>query len=71
MEGSEEAQTIMQRISNLKNQIKEYDDLLSDIEDLEVLIELAIEEEDYQTYKEVEKGFKKAFRKRKGLNTTL
>lgn len=64
------AQTIMQRISNLKNQIKEYDDLLSDIEDLEVLIELAIEEEDYQTYKEVEKGFKKAFRETERFKLT-
>lgn len=54
----QKAQRIMQRISHLKGQIKEYDDLMNHIEDLEVLIELTIEEEDYQTYKEVKEGFK-------------
>lgn len=56
---SDEAQKIMKQLSNLKGKIKEYEDLLDSLEDLEVLIELAIEEEDYQIYKEIEENFKK------------
>ncbi|MCF6465258.1 peptide chain release factor 2 [Clostridium sp. Cult2] len=56
-EDSDRAQKIMQKVSNLKGQVKEYEDLLGRIEDLEVLIELAIEEEDYQVYKEIEVYF--------------
>jgi peptide chain release factor 2 len=55
---SSEAQRKVKRLSDLKNQIREYDSLLGSIEDLEVLIELAIEEDDYETYKEIEKQFK-------------
>lgn len=58
---SDKAQKIMQRLSAIKNQIKEYDDLLDSLEEMEVLIELAIEEEDYETYKEVEKYFREIF----------
>lgn len=47
------AQKTMQKLKGYKNQIEEYEDLRNSIEDLEVLIELAIEEEDYQVYKEI------------------
>jgi peptide chain release factor 2 len=55
----DKAQKIMQKVKVLNNQIKEYEDLLSNVEDLEVLIELAIEEDDYQVYKEVKEHFEK------------
>ena len=56
---SENAQKIMQKISNLKGQVSEYEDLLNRIEDLEILIELSLEEEDYQVYKEIKENFEK------------
>lgn len=56
---SDNAQKVMQKISNLKGQTKEYEDLLNSVEDLEVLIELSIEEEDYSVYKEVKEVFEK------------
>lgn len=52
------AQKTMQKLSSLKDQIKEYEDLLESIEDLEVLIDLAMEEEDYETYEEIKKTYK-------------
>jgi len=54
----DKAQKTMQNLSSLKDRIKEYEDLLESIEDLELLIELTIEEEDYETYEEVKKKFK-------------
>lgn len=51
----ERAQKIMQDIKALKDQVKEYDDLISLSDDLEILMDLALEEEDYETYKEIEK----------------
>lgn len=54
---SEKAQKIMQELSGLKGRIKEYEDLWGSIEDLEVLIELSIEEEDYNLYKEIKEQF--------------
>ncbi|CCQ94608.1 Peptide chain release factor 2 [[Clostridium] ultunense Esp] len=56
---SDKAQKIMQKISNLKGAVKEYEDLLNSIEDLEVLIELSLEEEDYHVYKEIKENFEK------------
>ena len=55
----DKAQKIMQEIKVLGNQIKKYEDLLNNIEDLEILIELAIEEEDYQVYKEIKEHFER------------
>ena len=52
------AQKIMQEIKSLKGQIKEYEDLMATIEDLEVLIDLVLEEEDLETYREIEEGLK-------------
>lgn len=56
---SDKAQKIMQKISDLKGQVKEYEDLLNKVEDLEVLIELSIEEEDYHVYKEIKENFER------------
>lgn len=53
---TEKAQKIMQEIKGLNNQIKEYEDLVNEIEDLEIMIELVIEEEDYDHYKEIQKN---------------
>ena len=47
------AQKTMKKIKEYKSQIDEYEKLKSSIEDLKVLIELAIEEEDYGVYKEI------------------
>ncbi len=44
----------------LKDQIEEFEGLKSRIEDLEVLIELSIEEEDYDVYSEIREDFKKS-----------
>ncbi len=52
------AQKIMQEIKSIKGQIEEYEDLISGIEDLEILIDLVLEEEDYETYREIEKGIR-------------
>ena len=53
------AQKIMRETKILKDQIKEFEDLQNKIEDLEVLIELSIEEEDYNVYKEIKEEFEK------------
>ena len=47
------AQKIMQEITGLNSQIREYDDLINSIEDLEVLIELVLEEQAYDMYNEI------------------
>lgn len=52
------AQKIMQEIKNTSIEIKEYEGLMSEIEDLETFIELVIEEESYDDYKEIEKLMK-------------
>ncbi|TJX14896.1 peptide chain release factor 2 [Tissierella creatinini] len=51
---AQKAQKIMQEIKNSTLEIKEYESLISEIEDLETLIELVIEEESYEDYKEIE-----------------
>lgn len=55
----DKAQKIMQEIKALKSQIKEYDDIIISIEDLETLIELVLEEEAFDMYKDIENGLKK------------
>lgn len=55
----EKAQRIMQESKAISNEIKEYENLIADIEDLEILIELVIEENSYEDYKEVEKGLER------------
>lgn len=55
---TKKAQNTMQKLSSLKEQIKNYEKLLNSIEELELLIELAIEEDDYDTYEEIKKDYK-------------
>ena len=55
----DKAQKIMRETKILKDQIGEFEDLRNKIEDLEVLIELSIEEEDYNVYKEIKEDFGK------------
>lgn len=43
----------MQKAKALNNQIREYDDLIGSVEDLETLMELVVEEEAYDMYKEI------------------
>lgn len=52
----EKAQSIMQEAKAINNEIKEYEDLLSDIEELELMIEMILEEEDYKHYKDIQQG---------------
>ncbi len=60
---SDKAQRTMQRLSQLKDQVSEYENLSGEIEDLEILIELALEEEDYNVYKEIREQFEKVSKK--------
>lgn len=52
----EKAQSIMQEAKAINNEIKEYEDLISDIEELELMIEMILEEEDYKHYKDIRQG---------------
>ena len=63
----------MQKSKALNDQIKEYDDLMGDIEDLEVLMELVLEEEAYDMYKDISKDLKSLGKKSNEfkLNTLL
>lgn len=56
---SEKAQKIVKNLSDIKNQIEEYEHLVSAIEDLEVLLELVGEEEGYELYKDLKVQFDK------------
>ena len=55
---SERAQEIMKETKHMSNEIKIYDDLIDKIEDLEVLIELVLEEEDYKNDNEIAREMK-------------
>lgn len=52
----ENAQKIMQKIKALKDKISEYEDIIKEIDDLEMMIQLMEEEEDFEDYKEVTKS---------------
>ena len=67
----DKAQKIMQKTKALKNQIEEFEGLKSRIEDLEILIELSMEEEDYDVYNEKKRILKRYPRKQKILNHPL
>ena len=49
---------ILQQNSDLKNIISEYEELNSNLEDIEVLIELGLEEEDESIERDIEKSIK-------------
>lgn len=57
------AQTIMQQIKKKSTKIDEYEDLMDEIEEVEILIQLIIEEDDFSDYKEVQKTINKLQRK--------
>ena len=63
----------MQKAKALNNQIKEYDDLIQDIENLETLMELVVEEAAYDMYKEISADLNKLIKKsdKFKLNTLL
>lgn len=69
----EKAQKTMQKAKALNNQIKEYDDLIQDIEDLETLMEIVAEEAAYDMYKEISADLNKLIKKsdKFKLNTLL
>lgn len=46
----------MQEIKAITTEIDQYEELVADIEDMEVLIELMLEDESFADYKEIEKG---------------
>lgn len=47
------AQKIMQEIKHLTSEVKRYEDLMEEIEEVEIMLELVAEEEAYEDYKEV------------------
>ena len=63
----------MQKSKGLNDQIKEYDDLIGDIEDLETLMELVLEEQAYDMYKDISRDLNKLMKKsdKFKLNTLL
>ncbi len=66
----ESAQKILQESKALKDRISEYEGLKAELEDLEVLIELALEEEEFSLNKEIKKNFKRVAKKAKDLKLT-
>ncbi len=69
----EKAQKTMQDINALNNQVDEYYEIINAIEDLETLMELIVEEEAYDMYKEVSIELEKISKKSNELklNTLL
>lgn len=59
----EKAQKLMQEGSSLNNKINEYDDLILEVDDLETLIELILEEDDFKEYDEIKKSLEKLYKK--------
>ena len=53
---TQRVQTVNQRISTLKDEINEYEKLKIGIEDLDILLELAIEEDDTSLVSEIQNG---------------
>ena len=56
---NEKAQKILQQNNDLKNIIAEFEGLNSDLEEIEILIELGLEEEDESIEHDIEKSIKK------------
>ena len=63
----------MQEAKALNNQVKEYDDLINEVEELEILIDLVLEEEAYEMYKDISTGLNQLIKKSETfkLNTLL
>lgn len=60
---TESAQKIMQEIKILKDKISEYENLLAEIEDLEILLSLMEDEGDFEDYNDVLKSINKVLKK--------
>lgn len=60
---TEKAQKLMQEASVLNNKVKEYDDLLLEVEDLETMIELILEEDEFEEYDNIKKSLENLFKK--------
>ncbi len=52
----ERAQKLMQEASALKGKIDQYDELILKAEDLETMIELILEEDDFKEYEDIQKS---------------
>lgn len=50
----EKAQKLMQEASGLTSKIHEYEDLMNEVEDLETMILLILEEDEFEDYKEIQ-----------------
>jgi len=55
---SEKSQKVLTEIKSISSKVKEYKSLEKNFEELEVLIELSIEEEDFSSLEEIEKNLK-------------
>lgn len=59
----EKAQKLMQEASGLNNKVKEYDDLILEVDDLETMIELVLEEDEFDEYEDIKKSLDKLYMK--------
>lgn len=59
----EKAQKLMQEASLLNNKVKEYDDLILEVDDLETMIELILEEDEFNEYENIKKSLDKLYKK--------
>jgi len=59
---SEKAQNILKKLSSMRNRIEEYENLVKSIEELELLLELVSEEEEYELYKDLKVQFQKVYK---------
>lgn len=69
-EDIENAQKVLQESKHLKDRIDEYENLELELEDLEVLIELALEEEEFSLNKEIKNSYNSVAKKAKDLKLT-
>ncbi len=63
----EKAQEIMKETKHMSNEVKVYDNLIAKIEDLEVLIDLVLEEEDYKNDNEIGREMKEISKQAEGF----
>ena len=59
----EKAQKLMQESSGLNSKINEYDDLILEVEDLETMVELILEEDEFEEYDNIKKSLEKLYKK--------
>jgi peptide chain release factor 2 len=59
----EKAQKLMQESSGLNSKINEYDELILEVEDLETMVELILEEDEFEEYDNIKKSLEKLYKK--------